>query len=298
MSREPLYRLAARQHALFTRGQAAGAGVSAKVVEGGVRSGAWVRVYRGVYRVAGAPISDLQALHAAVLAGGPRALASHRGAAWLWGLADTMWLELTGPQRPPGPGVIVHRRPTGGGRPVTRRGVPCTDPLRTVLDLAGLGDEALVGAALDRGVASGLCTVAAVAAELDRQARRGLRGVALLRECLSTRLRGTGRRPSDLELAMDRVVLRHGLPLPAREYRLPGTRCRLDYAWPGARLAVEVDGYEPHSGLEAFCSDRRRQNVVVLAGWTVLRFTWSDVLGRPGHVAGQIRAALGVDRAC
>jgi hypothetical protein len=85
VSREPLYRLAARQNALFTRRQAAGVGVSGKEVEGGVRSGAWERVYQGVYRMAGAPITDLQALHSAVLAGGPPALASHRGAAWLWG---------------------------------------------------------------------------------------------------------------------------------------------------------------------------------------------------------------------
>lgn len=292
MSRESLYRLAAGQNGLFTRRQAARAGVGPKAVEHGAGAGWWHRVHRGVYRTAGGPATDLQALHAAVLAGGPGAVASHRGAAWLWGLADEMHREIAGPQRSPGGGVIVHRRPPEDVRRVVRRGVPCTDPLRTVVDLAGLGDEDLVEAALDRGVASGLFTVAAVSAELERRARSGLRGVALLRECLDRRLVGTGVRPSDLELAMDRVLVRHRLPTPARQHRLAGTRYRLDYAWPAARLAVEVDGYGHHSGWDAFCTDRERQNALVLAGWTVLRFTWSDVLRRPAHVAQQVHLAL------
>lgn len=70
--------------------------------------------------------------------------------------------------------------------------------------------------------------------------------------------------------------------LGARQHPLAGTRYRLDYAWPPARLAVEVDGYASHAGLEAFGYDRERQNALVLAGWTVLRFTWAHVRDRPG----------------
>jgi very-short-patch-repair endonuclease len=91
---------------------------------------------------------------------------------------------------------------------------------------------------------------------------------------------------------MDRVVLNRRLSLPERQHWVPGTRYRLDYAWPAAHLAVEVDGYEDHSRLEVFGYDRRRQNVLVLAGWTVLRFTWADVRDRPAHVGAQIVQAL------
>jgi very-short-patch-repair endonuclease len=95
-----------------------------------------------------------------------------------------------------------------------------------------------------------------------------------------------------LESLMDRLLRRHGIPRPERQYEVAGGRYRLDYAWPAARLAVEVDGYGHHSDLEAFRHDRRRQNDLVLAGWTVLRFSHDDVLRRPAQVAAQIWAAL------
>jgi very-short-patch-repair endonuclease len=38
--------------------------------------------------------------------------------------------------------------------------------------------------------------------------------------------------------------------------------------------------------------DRCRQNQLLLAGWTVLRFTWYDVLHRPAWVVAQVREAL------
>jgi very-short-patch-repair endonuclease len=58
-------------------------------------------------------------------------------------------------------------------------------------------------------------------------------------------------------------------------------------------LAIEVDGYGPHSSRRAFQSDRDRQNTLVGLGWTVLRFTWADVVKRPEHVARLVAAAIG-----
>lgn len=297
MRQEALNRLAARQHGLFTRRQATELGLSAKQIEGGARSGRWHRVHRGVYRMAGAPVTELQSVLGAVLAAGAGAMASHRSAAWLWGLTDDVRLEVTGRlQRFPGGGVTVHRVRGDRPRAVLRRGVPSTDPLRTVVDLAGTGDEALVHQALDRGIGNGLFSAAAVEAALGRQARQGLPGVTLLRASLDRRLDGEGERTSNLESAMDRLIVRHGLPVPERQHRLEGTRYRLDYAWPGARLAVEVDGYDSHSALEAFRHDRQRQNAVVLAGWTVLRFSWHDVRQRPVQVAAEVKRALAAFR--
>ncbi len=66
----------------------------------------------------------------------------------------------------------------------------------------------------------------------------------------------------------------------------------LDLAFPEARVAVEVDGWAWHAGADRFRADRRRQNAVVLAGWTVLRFTWDDLMNRPDNVLTQIRASL------
>jgi very-short-patch-repair endonuclease len=41
-----------------------------------------------------------------------------------------------------------------------------------------------------------------------------------------------------------------------------------------------------------FEDDRRRQNMIVLEGWTVLRFTWADVTKRSDEVVTTVRAAL------
>ncbi|SNS06018.1 Protein of unknown function [Geodermatophilus pulveris] len=41
-----------------------------------------------------------------------------------------------------------------------------------------------------------------------------------------------------------------------------------------------------------FVNDLRRHNRLVAAGWTVLRFTSADVLGRPAGVVAEIRRAL------
>jgi hypothetical protein len=57
-------------------------------------------MYRNVYRICGAPVTELQLLVAAVFAAGAGAVASHRAAAWLWGLDDDddeLSLEVTVP---------------------------------------------------------------------------------------------------------------------------------------------------------------------------------------------------------
>ncbi|HQZ86180.1 MAG TPA: DUF559 domain-containing protein, partial [Actinomycetota bacterium] len=66
----------------------------------------------------------------------------------------------------------------------------------------------------------------------------------------------------------------------------------LDIAFPAAMLAVEVDGRAWHSDARTFVADRRRQNLLVNAGWTVLRYTWADLTDRPGSVLAEIRSAL------
>jgi very-short-patch-repair endonuclease len=43
---------------------------------------------------------------------------------------------------------------------------------------------------------------------------------------------------------------------------------------------------------DRFVDDRRRQNAVVNLQWTVLRFTWHDLVGRPDNVLNEIRVAL------
>ncbi len=48
------------------------------------------------------------------------------------------------------------------------------------------------------------------------------------------------------------------------------------------KLVIEIDGRAFHVTPEQFQTDRERQNRLVAAGWTVLRFTWRDLTQRPG----------------
>ena len=67
---------------------------------------------------------------------------------------------------------------------------------------------------------------------------------------------------------------------------------RIDLAYPRARLAIEADSFRWHSGRETWQRDLSRQNLLVLRGWTVLRFTWDDVAHRGGHVVAEVARAL------
>lgn len=65
----------------------------------------------------------------------------------------------------------------------------------------------------------------------------------------------------------------------------------IDIAFPGAKIAVEIDGFGFHSSREAFERDRRKQNLLVLDGWTVLRFTSQTIHEMPEMVLELLRRA-------
>lgn len=66
---------------------------------------------------------------------------------------------------------------------------------------------------------------------------------------------------------------------------------RVDVLFAGARLVIEIDGMAYH-GADRFQADRTRQNRLVRAGFTVLRFTWADLTERPAEVLAQILTTL------
>ena len=62
-------------------------------------------------------------------------------------------------------------------------------------------------------------------------------------------------------------------------------------AFPAARLAVEYDGREALLLGDAFMRERRRQNALLAAGWTVLRYTAEDLRFRPYEIVQEVRGA-------
>jgi very-short-patch-repair endonuclease len=87
---------------------------------------------------------------------------------------------------------------------------------------------------------------------------------------------------SDLERAFAFQVKAHGLPEPEREYRfLPPRRWRFDFAWPDARVAVEVEGGAFVQGRHTrgihFERDAEKYSRAAIEGWCVIRATGNHV---------------------
>ncbi len=74
--------------------------------------------------------------------------------------------------------------------------------------------------------------------------------------------------------------------------RIAGRLVFPDVRFCGRTLVLEFDGEAFHSDHEQFEEDRVRQNALVLAGFTVLRFTWEAVTLHPDTVIRSVRAGL------
>ncbi|MBA3409992.1 MAG: DUF559 domain-containing protein [Geodermatophilaceae bacterium] len=57
-------------------------------------------------------------------------------------------------------------------------------------------------------------------------------------------------------------------------------------------MIIEFDG-AVHRSAERHRDDIRRQNLLVQAGYVVLRYTAADVYQRPTTIVAEVRAALG-----
>ncbi|MDQ1439232.1 MAG: hypothetical protein QOK43_2861 [Acidimicrobiaceae bacterium] len=269
------------------------------MIERRLASGRYRLVHRGVYRLTAAPFTDLARLLAAVLACGPSALASHRAAAWLWGLVDKPCVEVSIDHERAGSavagaaGVVLHRIREPGA-PSVRHGIPVTNPLRTMFDLAGVlrnapPDDDSLALAFDRGVASRLFTPTAVRAELARVREHGKPGGPALELMLD----GCGpismRSPSVVQNALARLIHRAGLPDPVAEHEVLGGSYRIDLAYPDLYVGLEVDGFEFHGGPRQAARDHARRRRLAALGWTILVFTPEDVWQRPAAVVAEIR---------
>jgi very-short-patch-repair endonuclease len=96
---------------------------------------------------------------------------------------------------------------------------------------------------------------------------------------------------SELEARFLDLCRSAGLPPPRANHVVEGME--VDFCWPELRLIVETDGWAYHGTRAAFSRDRRRSVTLTVAGWTVLRFTYEDVVHDPDHVVQTLRQ-LGV----
>lgn len=102
-----------------------------------------------------------------------------------------------------------------------------------------------------------------------------------------------------MESALERKVWRlptaSRLPRPVRQYVLRDENAfvaRIDFAYPEARVAIEVDGYRWHSGRRAWARDLARRNRLTELGWRVVHVTHKDVTENGEQVVRRLERLL------
>ena len=234
---------------------------------------------------------DLMTRVAAVSRWDPNAVIRGRAAAALsyWPEARVDAVEVASPQRhAPQPGFVFERRriPT---ELVQHRGpFAFTVPPLTAIELATLDDTDAIDLALRRKAAD----LASLRDALQQTPRR--RGNT---ERWQVLLDSRAEPWSRAERVAHRVYREAGIDGWVANLKIAVPQWAtyyLDLAFVRQRLACEIDGRGTHDDREAFEADRERQNVLVMAGWTVLRFTWRMLTEDPAYVVWATREALAV----
>lgn len=290
-------RMAESQNGVVTGEQAVGAGLSRWVIRRRVRLGEWKCLGSDTYLIYGSP-SAMVYLRAAVLA--LPAVVSHQSAARLHGLGCETFkgAVATVPSRRTYrfKGVQVHQSTDLHRRYVTRvAGFPVTNPVRTIFDLASVTETDELSSIAQKALAARRVTFEGLAEILEELGRRGRPGTARFREFLEDVAPGYAAPESVMEERMIALLNEGGLPIPTLQMELPWRspkKGRVDFAYEADRVIIECDGRRWHTTMEAFESDRRRDNLAQLNGWRVLRFTWNDLNETPARVLYQISQAL------
>ncbi len=252
----------------------------------------WQRISTGLYRWSELPEDPWLTLSAWRRFLPPETVFTGASAAWLFGLD----LEPTDPVEivvPPASGIrtraglLVRHCEIAATDVVSIRGLRA---LALPLTLAGLCQrcsavEALI--AIDMAVRQGLTEPPAL--DQYAEAAKGRPGMARMR--LLAPLAAPAESPMETRLRW--LLIQAGLPRPEVQATLRDGAARfvgrVDLYYPEARLVLEYDGGNHRDRL---VEDNRRQNVLINAGYRLLRFTAADIYGTPDVVVAQVRAAL------
>lgn len=85
-----------------------------------------------------------------------------------------------------------------------------------------------------------------------------------------------------VDALVDAQAREAGWPKPEREYRyIPNRKLRADFAWPRARVLLEVQGgiftRQAHGSVSGLLRDLERGNLAAVNGWRLIRVTPEQV---------------------
>lgn len=289
--------LARVQHGVFGLHQV---GLTARAVQKRTQTGRLHRIHRGVYSLVPRELLKREGLYmAAVLACGEGAVLSHRSAARLHGLGNygNHRIDVTVPKRSQRShsGVAVHTSTTlSTADTTTVNNIPTTTIPRTLLDIAGLITPRQLERAFDQADAMQALDLNEIRDQLTRNPNRP--AAKAVKHLLKTHYIGSTPTENDFEDAFLQLTRSLKLPDPMPQFYIdPGDGeplIRADFAWPERKIVVETDG-KTHGTRQAFESDRRRDQRLTAAGWTVIRTTWRQLTQRPRELSETLLKLLG-----
>jgi predicted transcriptional regulator of viral defense system len=171
---QQLHSMAQERQGFFTTRQAMKAGYSAKNHAYHVKTGEWIREYRGIYRLAQIPSTDeaelvLWSLWSGNRKGEPQGVYSHQTALRIHNLSDVSpsKIHMTVPphfrRNAEIPKVLIlHRNQLTPDDIEDRKGYRVTKPMRAILDLidADSVPESILTQSLEEGIRRGIINLA------------------------------------------------------------------------------------------------------------------------------------------
>jgi very-short-patch-repair endonuclease len=188
-------------------------------------------------------------------------------------------------QRRPQPGYEFTRQQVPDELVVNRSGIRYTSPALTALDLCAT----VAGDAIDQALRTRATTLSQLYRALELTGgRKGNRSKRQL--LLDSRAEPWSR----AERSFHRLLRAAGITgwKANRRVVLDDSTFYVDVMFRRLKLVIEIDGRLYHTGAEVFETDRWRQNLLLLNGWFVLRFTWTMIEEQPEKVIAMVREAI------
>ena len=282
------------QFGVFTTAQALAAGVSHNALTERMNAGLISRVHQGVYRSNAVAPSRLQDLLAAGMAVPGSALCGTSA-------GQIHELPIGSGFSAAAPSLLVRYGRSHGYRGITVRrtrrtivtqpwhGSSVTTASATLVDLVGLLRPDVFRRCLDHAIANRLVSVPRMLADVGDLTSSRLKGRALLIRELETRSNwgpsGSVVHRSRVEQNVARWLRASALPPALSNYAVAvhnGRPIEVDFAWPAAKVALEISPFFTHGSAATQLRDMERRRTLVESNWRIVEA--SDV-----HLADALR---------
>lgn len=283
--------LLAERDGVITTAEALRLGLTRRQIKGRLDRGEWCPVVTGVHRSSSHPLTEAVLVRAAVTA--HRGVADRTTAAWWHGLLDELRYPLTisAPDRtrasrwPLGP-VDLIRREYPEDDVTLVRGLPvATVPATALFCATSIAEGSQF---LDRALQTGAVSVDGLAGVIERMS--GWKGMAAARRLVAVASEDS---ESEAERIFATLLRRAGITGWVQQF--PFGPWRLDFAWPGRRFAVEIDGWAYHQSQSRFRSDRAKYNALDDARWRKKIYTWHQLTDTPAAVVDDVLGVLNAE---